>query len=767
MSNIGKFPDVPQSVDAQIEAPKAQELSKSDSKIQGLFASKKAVSSEPVAGIKRQRSFTLDGKFSNSLVAAFKRITSKISTPQAFFHKVTHFFSNAKATKKQEVQKSFEEGVLKPLSGTKNKEAALKATVAIFEQAEAAGTLDRKVYRSLTRQLEQASSNSRRSISLDDLHAERTIHQELLDHVPAGSNLHSKLTLYSQTSQLISYLDMEQDMPKLKEAFRETLIRSYQTDMSHANLEMGARVERARDDLTDLATRKALTLDAYKAIVTTGAKAAGDANAFVKGLMGSLGGKTLEQVSRYRKVETAVTMLEQMQIYKREFAENPKQMGMQHKWMQENGVDLGAAKPQTATWHVELEKLEEAFQATLQEAVDGLQHIQDPDEKKEAVQATARMLAFGGRTVGDLGESLRSASSTREQALARLQLIKGDGNGVKEEMLRLLSSDLEHISSNQILNRSSEVLVGDLGPNDLVLIDGKLQSADVLAGHPKDEKAVKAFVNPYIREQVPQDRIKILQKALDQYTKLQELGSSQAEEGIKKLEGLLEECKNQLLQDLAKAINPNDSATRELLIAAIKAYPALTEITVGGFTAILVPNEKNELDLVVLKEELGRGGAAIAYKAFSVRAQQHVVVKYATELALQSNEEENAQKMLGALGANDGIQQAMQLHTLKTQDGPKKVTMVPLYAEKGNDENVLREQFFKEVLNLRPEEWGNQEAVLNKFENDLMQFFTGPSSKSEKEEKLRMMSENYLGILSAILGKEDAERLLELYKSLF
>lgn len=240
------------------------------------------------------------------------------------------------------------------------------------------------------------------------------------------------------------------------------------------------------------------------------------------------------------------------------------------------------------------------------------------------------------------------------------------------------------------------------------------------------------------------------------------------------------------LQELKQELKPTkaiDRATGEKIIdMMLQAYPPHSEVTFEHkgktYTALLLPTAQGKPEILVKQEKLGEGAASIVYKAVSLTSQNEVVVKYATSLAQESNEEENAQAVLGHFKDREAIQGPMQLFTLQTPEGPKKVMTAQFYERCDYNEAGIKGQFFVEMLKIPEGELQvstpEQEAALQakalgklqELNTSLKAYFTGPASQAEKMEQLNCFTQEYKGVLTALLGSaEDVEVLLSSYRA--
>lgn len=241
------------------------------------------------------------------------------------------------------------------------------------------------------------------------------------------------------------------------------------------------------------------------------------------------------------------------------------------------------------------------------------------------------------------------------------------------------------------------------------------------------------------------------------------------------------------IQNLKSELKPTadiDKKTGEHIIdKVLEAYPTHTEVTVElngkSYTALLVPNEKNKPEILIKQEKLGEGAAAIAYKAQSLTSKEAVVVKYATSLAEQSNEEENAVGLLKNHGGKEGIQKSMQLVTLQSAEGAKKVVVSPFYKNCDYGKALIMEQFLVEVLHIPPSEIHFETAEmgaelkakakekLQDMNERLVAFFSGSASREEKLMELDNFSNKYTGVLTAIFeSSEPVKQLISAYRTL-
>lgn len=240
------------------------------------------------------------------------------------------------------------------------------------------------------------------------------------------------------------------------------------------------------------------------------------------------------------------------------------------------------------------------------------------------------------------------------------------------------------------------------------------------------------------------------------------------------------------IQNLKNKVNASrvDQAIAEHIIDQVAvAFPAHTEVQVTfgqtTFTAILIVDDKNNPEILVKGEKLGEGAAAVAYKAESLTSENVVVVKYATSLAEQSEEEEKAVGLLKDAGGDVGVQKQMKLTTAEGVDGAKKIVVSPFYKNCDYTKALVAEQFLTEVLDIPQSEVhlagdaieGELKATAAQKwaakSESLIEFFAGDASKEAKLAELGRFTNQYTGVLTALLESSDqVKELFATYREL-
>ncbi len=204
-----------------------------------------------------------------------------------------------------------------------------------------------------------------------------------------------------------------------------------------------------------------------------------------------------------------------------------------------------------------------------------------------------------------------------------------------------------------------------------------------------------------------------------------------------------------------------DSALAKELIAHAKP---LTQSEVNGHTIIGLPNG----EVLLKQEKLGEGAGAIVFKGLSLTSNREVVIKYPTEMAKDTKENENAQKNLNYLGRHDAIQNPLELYTVETKEGPQQIAIDNDYFKHGDpNKNITMQEFFKKI-GLNQRDWDNPQArgakikeFGKKFSEELMD-----SPKEERKAKLEAFSNENGPILRALMGDANVDGLLQAYKSM-
>ncbi len=756
--DIGKYSSF--SPQANLEATSVQEQDRapsSDAKTSSVFLASKKAEATFVNGKSRTHSLAPKNQVVQQVITSIKNVFSTKVSLKDVPPKLRSFFSG-ETIQRHLFLKAFKQ----ELEKKKDKQSAFQATLNACEKADRAGLLDRGLLKRMTGELEKALSK-KAPIELEEA---KSVHEELLALKKAPSL--SRLDSYVRLNELATNAKTN---PK---AFKEALVASFSEDSQS----LQDIPKRAADDLLEAKRLGVLDIALYKAIVTTGAQAANSPN-FHNDVIVCLQqrGETrlAKDLERYHFHESLICSLDQMDIYAKEFAENPKNMSLQHAWVQENCPrECLVNFPEVPTQETWAECLS-ALRGALQEALVKAAKSNDPD--------LAKMLAFGGRAVGDLGESLRSATKAREAAFSRLAFAPG----LQNEVLHHLLSDVSNITSNEIINARMGVSAGACKVSDVVLINeiphkvldvqavGNNQTLIRLEGPDGREHyvtknsadmLVKVRINPYNR----QGGIMALQAAKEQIGRITELATGEvkkeAEQALEQVNGKIEAMKQAEIQKFS-------AVDRELVQKAMSQFPALNEHTFEHdgkmVTAILVPTDKNGVDVLIKKEEIGRGAASVVYLAHSLSSKADVAVKYATELSGESNEEANARANLEYLGAATGIQKPMQHATIRTQDGKKSITIDSYYEYKDFGRNVTWRQFFIHVLHLEEQDFDNEavkKQAINDYNKGLQALFTGEATREQKLARLKEFSTKEGPILTKLMGQAPVQRLEALYQKL-
>ncbi len=241
----------------------------------------------------------------------------------------------------------------------------------------------------------------------------------------------------------------------------------------------------------------------------------------------------------------------------------------------------------------------------------------------------------------------------------------------------------------------------------------------------------------------------------------------------------LEAQKDEALQEIKEKLSdsgPVDKKTAQMLVeGALSGFPALGEsvIHLGGgkaYTTLVVPDKDHKPDVLIKEmEQAGSGAAAIVFKAYSLRAQTNIVVKYATGSAEHASEEETAIKNKKHLGEHAGIQDEMRLVTLASASGPKKVVYMSYYGHKDLGRAVRSEQFLTDNLNMSEADQQDKQKVLaeiDAFGQKLIDAFSSPVEKAVKEKMLKEFIDKHGGILRALRGDEEFSHLIDMFKQM-
>lgn len=335
------------------------------------------------------------------------------------------------------------------------------------------------------------------------------------------------------------------------------------TDLIHKAADLLVKAEET--GILDIQFYKTVAGDATRAGATAAANLGQDTFSIKEPLASRL--ETLEatsaqeKIARFVRAESMITCLDNIAININEYKELPpgtlqeSKMKHQHAWLKQNCPEdiLQDAKfpdtPQCDSWDQMLETIQARLETALQTMLSEISSLPDGVEKTDALTAFATMCAFGGRCVGDLGDSLRGACGAREKALERLELLKDlatpEAQNFRQQVLTLLLSDVSAIENNQILLKTSSVGIDLCKPGQYIIhngvphvIIGIKESEDgtynvlLQNNESKAETGIKvakeafvtrASVDVYLRESIARDQCKVLQKAASQLRAIAEL----------------------------------------------------------------------------------------------------------------------------------------------------------------------------------------------------------------------------------------------------
>lgn len=623
----------------------------------------------------------------------------------------------------------------------------------------------------------------------------------------------------------------------LKEAYKESLAKTFEdevctpletADPSDPNLQQAIDDigNRAADVLIDAEKHGMLDLSFYKDIVNNAVKAGcsaainrgGDSlpvqQMIVESLKskGSAGQNVLAKFERYNRQESCITSLDNLQINIEEFAKNKTtaKMKEQFNWLSKNCPADALARanlpktPDLATWESVLENVQSELLTSYKEVLDDIAKIQDPDEKKDALRTFATMSAFGGRQVGEIGDSLRGACSTREKGLQRyndLAAIQSEASQeVRDIMVDLMLSDSQKIVDNEIIMKTSGQKIDDAAVGWKLLIEGTLyevKGKEVLPNgavklllsskegktlhleKETDFQVARATVAPYSRELLLSDQLKVMNKLANQLSELEKVSGSSsehlealklhAEKQIAKVQSDIEKRKAEFkahvkASDVDAIIDhvftnfPDFHVSREC--TAVINGKSLTLLLIAG-----PPN-----DILIKENFLGKGTSGEVYQATSLQTGEKQVVKYATEFSKELDDTDNEIAVLAHLnadGPHQGVQARMFKVSLETENGtPLKAIVGKMYANRDMRSQVEIRRFAMQVLEIKEEEFDtcltNSDKLGKKMDGYMSRFqakldeATTPEAKIEIVRKFREDA----GVFIAVLFGDDVFREL-------
>ncbi len=219
------------------------------------------------------------------------------------------------------------------------------------------------------------------------------------------------------------------------------------------------------------------------------------------------------------------------------------------------------------------------------------------------------------------------------------------------------------------------------------------------------------------------------------------------------------------LESFQKVETPKENGVNESLRKELIANAKpLQETEYKGHTIIGLANG----EVILREKKLGEGAGAIVFKGVSLTTNHEVVVKYPTELAKETGENENAGRNLDHLGEHTAIQGSLERHSLETSEGKKEVAIDRDYFKHGDpSKNTTMQEFYKKI-GLNQKDWDNPQARSlkimefgKKFCEELMD-----TPKEARAIKLEAFSNENGPILRALMGDKKVDELLAAYKSM-
>lgn len=363
----------------------------------------------------------------------------------------------------------------------------------------------------------------------------------------------------------------------------------------------------------------------------------------------------------------------------------------------------------------------ESQKALLQEVLQDISKLTDPTEKQQAIEAIAKMCAFGNAFSEDLGDSLQTASTTREAGLARHALLTSIDSNVTERiasrLLQLLVSDSDQIQSNSIICRASSVPADLCQVGEQIRVDEKiftitaknensleLRSADgekKIVDVSNDTKVVRVSVQKYLRQHLPEDQLKVLSKVKQQLAEVEKRASidlvDQVHSAQVDVEEQIDTAKYALMsafvssgalhhEAIAPIVGSNTATLSALFTGVLALEPNFSEnqlrtLTIDGkeFTVLITKGPGDEPDIWLKGKRLGEGAAGEIHEWVSVRTGSSYAMKKATAMAEGSDDAKNEKQNLEALnvsGRQIGVQGTAKELSLGTLQGLEKVLVM-------------------------------------------------------------------------------------------
>lgn len=201
-----------------------------------------------------------------------------------------------------------------------------------------------------------------------------------------------------------------------------------------------------------------------------------------------------------------------------------------------------------------------------------------------------------------------------------------------------------------------------------------------------------------------------------------------------------------------------------LIKKAFKAYPDACEVqtTIGTepFTTVLLlnPEDLDDYDVVIKQKAIGDGATAVAYKAFSLRFQKQVVIKYPQE-DVSPREAQNAEAILSKIGVHEGVQEQVKRYRLQRNEDYKQVVVEPFYKLRDFAPCILGDLFCSKCSIVKKPQVIR--AKLGEMDQKLKSVF---ATKQQQEAELNEFRNEYGKMFAGIVGTEKTKQLFDDYK---
>lgn len=203
---------------------------------------------------------------------------------------------------------------------------------------------------------------------------------------------------------------------------------------------------------------------------------------------------------------------------------------------------------------------------------------------------------------------------------------------------------------------------------------------------------------------------------------------------------------------------------RKLINKAFDEYPDACEVQtkIGDelYTTVLLlnPEDLDDFDVVIKQKAIGDGATLVAYKAFSLRFQKQVVIKYPQE-DVSPREAQNAEAILSKIGVHEGVQEQVKRYRLQRMEDYKQVVIEPFYKLRDFAPCILGDLFCSKCSIVKKPQVIR--AKLGEMDQKIRGVF---ATKQQQENELNEFRNEYGKMFAGIVGTEKTKQLFEDYK---